>query len=169
MTKNISRLLTQTKKHYSGARLQQGRILLDSDANEGAKLAEGDRRWTLVDALGPKGSPDQGFSLCRWPADVSNGSDVLKVGDVLTTMQPNPYGGSTTAPNILPLAVRPGSMYVGGLRFDLEDTEPLAYQRDFLQMGTDDAPAVKSGASFRHFYYLEAWEQIVTSVEDQEL
>jgi len=167
MTKDISRLLTQTGKHYIGARLQQGKVLLDSDVNEGAKLGEEDRRRVLIDVLGPKGSPDEGFSIRR-PLDTpTTDSDALRVGDVLTA-QEIAFNGGTAVP-VLPVAVRPGSLYAGGLRFDLDDPEALAFQRDFLQMGQDDAPTIDPGTSFRHLYYLNAWEQIVTPVEDQEL
>ena len=166
MTKDISRLLTQTKKHYTGARLQQGRVLLDSDVNEAAKLGEEDRRRTLIDALGPKGSPDEGFSLRR-PLDTTEESDALRAGDVLTA-EPIAFNDEAAA-NVLPVAVRPGSLYAGGLRFDLDVPESLAFQRDFLQMRSDDAPTIEPDTPFRHLYYLDGWEQIVTPVEDQEL
>jgi hypothetical protein len=168
MTKDISRLLSQTKKHYAGARLQQGRVLLDSDLNESARLGEEDRRRFLVDALGPQGSPDQGFTL-RQPVDIADDqTDVLHLGDLVVSRPVSFNGGA--AVNVLPLALRPGSVYAGGLRFDLDDPEPLAFQRDFLQMQAADAPTLDSAdPSFRHLYYLEAWEQCVTPLEDEEL
>src|SRR3954471_1980765 len=105
MTKDISRLLFQTEKHYAGVRLQQGRVLLDSDVNEAAKLHEEDRRRALVDAIGPCGSPDQGFSLRR-PIDIPGGdSDVLAFGEPIVS-QPVSFNGGPVA-NVVPLALRP--------------------------------------------------------------
>lgn len=167
MTKNISRLLTQTKKHYSAARIEQGRVLLDSDLNEGAKLGEEDRRRLLVDALGPKGSPDQGFLMCQSVMGTKPGQP-LQDGDYLF-LRLIGFNDSSPSVYVLPVALYPGSMYLGGLRFDIEDIEELVFQRDFLQIGVVDAPVVTKGSSFRHLYYLEAWEQDVTSVEDIEL
>jgi hypothetical protein len=167
-TKDISRLLLQTKKHAVAARLQQGRVLLDSDLNEGAALGEEDRRRTLLHALGPKGSPDQGFTI-RQPLDIAAGtSDVIHKGDVLVS-EPVQFDDATTKTNVLPIALRAGSMYVGGLRFDLDDPEPIAFQRDFLQMTEAEAPTLESGQALGQLYYLNGWEQVVTPVEDEEL
>ena len=75
---DISRFLRQPAKHYAGARLQQGRILTDADFNEGSWLGEEDRRKALAD-FGPRGSPDQGFSIgaasgCRRRGSARSGS-----------------------------------------------------------------------------------------------
>ena len=43
-TVDVSRFLLQTRKGFVGARLQQGRILLDSDFNEQGQLTDEDRR-----------------------------------------------------------------------------------------------------------------------------
>src|SRR5262245_21115903 len=62
-TKDISRYLHQPRKHYEAVRLQQGRVLLDYAFNEGARLPQEDQRRALLAAIGPQGSPDNGFSL----------------------------------------------------------------------------------------------------------
>src|SRR5215510_10604833 len=62
-SKDISRLLFQPRKHYAAARLQQGRSLLDSDYNEGAALDGEEWRRAVLDAVGPRGTPDEGFGL----------------------------------------------------------------------------------------------------------
>ena len=43
-TKDVTRFLHQPVKHYKSVRVQQGRSLLDSDYNEGARIREEDRR-----------------------------------------------------------------------------------------------------------------------------
>ena len=43
-TQDITRHLLQLGKHYSGARMQQGRTVLDSDWNEDAMLEAEDLR-----------------------------------------------------------------------------------------------------------------------------
>lgn len=59
---DITRLLIQPRKHYVGARMQQGRVVLDSDFNEEAELVDEERRRALADIVGPTGSPDEGFA-----------------------------------------------------------------------------------------------------------
>jgi hypothetical protein len=168
---DLTRFLDQPKKHYVGARMQQGRLLVDSDFGEGALLQEEDRQRAARDLLGPKASPDEGFSLGRplpplpstWPQQ----TDRLQVGDTLTT-ELLKLNGTATA--VRPVSVRAGSMYVGGLRFDLEQAEHIALQRDFLQMRPQDVPAPDPAhpGRFRALYVLHAWEQGVTQLEDEE-
>ena len=62
-TPDISRFLQQPTKHYVSARHQQGRVLTDADFNEGAYATAEDRRQSLLDLLGSRASPDEGFSL----------------------------------------------------------------------------------------------------------
>lgn len=162
-TKDISRFLLQPGKHYTGMRMQQGRVLLDSDYNEGAQHDEEDRRRTLVDLIGPQGSPDTGFFLgfagSGDPERVKPGDQIGNIG-----VSFNDVGDAFVADYQL----LPGSMYVGGLRFELSSFEHIAFQSDFLQAGQADMPAFSSG-TFRHFFYLHGWEQCVTAVEDEEI
>ena len=162
-TKDISRFLLQPRKHYIGMRMQQGRVLLDSDYNEGARHDDEDQRRTLLDFIGPQGSPDQGFSLG------ATDDEPLSPGDVLATIA-FALNGSAGVTVALDYFVLPGSMYVGGLRLELEDPEQYVFQSDFLQIGITDIPdEPASSAEFGHFFYLEAWEQCVTAVEDGEI
>jgi hypothetical protein len=166
---DISRWLQQTRKHYAAARLQQARVLLDSDPNEGGIVFTEQRRRALVDAIGPKGAPAQGFTI-RQPLDGSgNEPGVLQVGDVITALSAS-FNGETPPVDVLSLAIGSGSLYVGGLRVDMDQAESVAFQRDFLQ----EVPAANStvmplfSPDFRNLYYLRVWEQGVSSVEDQE-
>src|SRR5215207_1428212 len=102
MTTNgdITRLLIQPRKHYVGARMQQGRVVLDSDFNEEAALGDEERRRALLDIVGPTGSPDDGFAA------------ELEIGDQVT-IQPVSFGGAPPI-NTLNYRLRPGVMYLSG-------------------------------------------------------
>lgn len=155
-THDTSRFLFQPAKHYIGARWQQGRCLLDSDFNEHAQHDAEDQRRVIADIIGPVGSPDQGFSLD------------LAVGDEVTIASVS--FGSAAAVDVLDLRLRPGSMYVGGLRFEHGPSgEPLAFQRDFLQIQADGAARPQTGETHRVLTVLEAYEHHVSAVEDEEL
>ena len=168
---DISRFLKQPGKHYAGARLQQGRILTDADFNEGSWLEEEDRRRALLDFIGPKGgSPDQGFSI---GAPLTLGAvdppqpPALKPGDLVATV-PIFLNGDTIA--VRPVTIRAGAFYLGGMRFELDGPQSIMFQRDFLQMTGADIPVIDQAQSpqISCFYYLNAWEQCISSVEDQE-
>lgn len=158
---DITRLLIQPRKHYVGARMQQGRTVLDSDFNEEAALVDEERRRALLDIVGPTGSPDDGFA-----AD-------LEIGDQVT-IHPVSFNGGAPV-NTLNYRIRPGTMYVAGMRFEHEERtiggkaggDPVVFQRDFLQMGDADAP--QTGGTHSQLTYLHAWEQSVSAAEDEEI
>lgn len=160
---DITRLLIQPRKHYVGARMQQGRTVLDSDFNEEAALADEERRRALLDIVGPTGSPDEGFA-----ADLAIGEQV--------TIQAVSFDGQPPV-NTLNYRIRPGTMYIAGLRFEhnertLDDDisgDPIVFQRDFLQMLEDEAPRPEPGSTHNQLTYLHAWEQWVSATEDEEI
>jgi hypothetical protein len=164
---DISRWLLQTRKHYAAARLQQGRVLLDSDANDAGNLGAEGRRRALVDVFGPKGSRDEGFTVRR-PIDGTGAQPApLQKGDVI---QSQSVSFNQAAPvDVLPLGIGSGSLMLGGMRFDMDQPESVVFQRDFLQATAGPGPIPEFAPTFRYLYYLRAWEQGVSSVEDEEV
>src|SRR5262245_6685210 len=168
---DISRFLRQPGKHYAGGRLQQGRILTDADFNEGSWLGEEDRRKALAD-FGPRGSPDEGFSigaplpLADPPPPPPPQTPALRPGDVVPIE--GVMLGDETVP-VRPVSIRAGAMHLGGMRFEMEGPQPIMFQRDFLQMTKNDLAATDfAEAPLFNFYYLHAWEQCISAVEDGE-
>lgn len=146
-TEDISRHAHDPRKRYGGVRLQQGRVTVDDDFNEQARItAEADRR-SLLDVVGPAGSPDDGFKLAN--LTVANGK--------------------------LDFNLLAGTFYLGGWRleaFPLDAaagtvSDTYASQDDWLRMPASEA-AVPTAAQ-TDLVYLEAWEQPVSAVEDDEL
>jgi hypothetical protein len=170
MPSDISRLLLQPRKHYADVRFQQGRALIDSDLNEGTQLREEDRRQAALDLIGPTGTPDEGFGLgvaLEAGSPIPSQTDPLPVGHNVSTTVVQ-LGGQSVA--VIPLTLRAGTMYVGGNRLPLEQPEPFVFQRDFLQLAPPEPlPVLDAEGAFNQFYYLEAWEQPVSSVEDPEV
>ncbi len=185
MSVDISRLLHQPIKHYTSLNLQQGRVLLDSDFNESAVLDEEDQRRLWLDVVGPEGSPDLGFTIAHGiplsdsplpfspedpppePGASLRSDDPLDAQDVLLADE----NGVLTSTPIYNVAIRPGTMFLGGLRHELERLESFVFQRDYLQLRASDLPGVfgGTGEEARYLYFLHAWEQSVSVVEDQEL
>jgi len=138
--KDISRHLFQPTRHYSGLRMQQGRLLLDADFNEAEMLGDEDQRLALTDIIGPHGSSDDGF-LVTAPSLVE-----------------------------FDFTLKAGSYYVGGLRLDLEVDETFLAQGDWLQSSRSDVTLPDLPVADRDdLIYLVAWEQEVSALEDNEL
>lgn len=159
---DISRLLLQPEKHYSGVRLQQGRVVTDADINELSAISDDDNWRVLRDLIGPSGSPDKGFSVA------------LSLGDVVIPQSVSFNGEDVVS--VLPYRLNDGVMYVCGVRFihsqtDLEGVtggDVVAMQQDYLQMQASQAPLARPGETHAQIAWLHAWEQCVTSIEDHE-
>ena len=190
---DISRHLLDRRKHYTGARMQQGRSLLDSDWNEDARLEAEELRQTLVELLGVQGSSNAGFA----------------VGNVQAATVPAIEDGQLVESYDFDLHA--GSFFVGGVRLQVDEGgETFLKQVDWLQLdrgawnlpqrptlqsmlppelADPDPTATKTSGpgtppsnprSIEDYLslpistrcdlvYLEAWEQPVTAVEDAEL
>ncbi len=168
--KDISRFVFQPEKRYAGVRMQQGRVILDSDWNESERIDDEEARRTLIDMICAKGTPNQGFL----------------VGDVTPTTVEFPSEPGENAPeqaDTYDFSLASGSFYLGGLRFEVTPgiAERLLRQSDWLQIdatpATLPAPPTLSELTDPNgnfttrsdLVYLHGWEQCVTSVEDSEL
>lgn len=144
-TQDLSRHLFQPAKYYSSARMQQGRVVLDSDVNEAEMLADEGKRLALVDVVGPHGSSTAGFTIGNFQDDVYD------------------------------FEIAAGSYFLGGLRLQIELAAGGAPQRfrsqtDWLQSSRADITFPEIPETDRSdFVYLVGWEQTVSAVEDLEL
>lgn len=147
-TFDISRINFDAKKHYKSVRMQQGRVLIDDDWNENERIENEDERQTKVDIIGPFGSPDDGFRIAEPSAGFNNGG-------------------------VIDFGITAGTLYLGGLRLELEANETYRLQKDWLQQPpqSDMVPAVTDFGPTGRFdlVYIEAWQQGVTAVEDGSL
>jgi hypothetical protein len=146
-TFDISRINFDPKKHYSSVRMQQGRVLTDDDWNENERIENEDRRRSRVDIIGPFGSPDDGFKITKIPGLTG----VIDAGRI----------------NFL---INAGTLYLGGLRLELDEDETYRLQKDWLQQpfDLDKIPAFTGTEQF-DLVYIETWQQPVSAVEDDSL
>jgi hypothetical protein len=146
---DISRVAFDPHKHWDSLRVHQGSVASDDDFNEADTITEEDRRRTRVDVIGPDGSPDQGFLIAN-PRVAGGGLDF----DLLA-----------------------GTLYVGGLWLELAQSETYRLQSDWLEQPRDEIsplaqaalPPPAAGVERWDFAYVEAWQQPVSAVEDNEL
>jgi hypothetical protein len=128
--------------HYTGVGFQQGRVPLDSDANDAEALGARELGLALAETICSAGSPNDGFRIT-----------LAEEGE--------PYDPG----------IGQGSFYLGGLRFD-QPAPDVTYltQTDWLQRPLDapDPPEAPE-AERNDLVWLEAREQVVSATEDAEL
>lgn len=174
--KDISRFLFQPQKRYSSVRMQQGRVILDSDWNESERIDDEEARRILAETVCAKGTPNEGFL-------------VQDITDTTVTEPPVPGEEFPPSKDTYDFALGSGSFYLGGLRFEVvpqivaegPDLERFLSQIDWLQIDADlsNLPARPSLEDLTNpdgthkervdLVYLRGWEQCVTAVEDSEL
>ena len=105
MKSDRSRDTFHPEKHYSGVRLQQGRVITDADWNEEDSVLRHRNRVTTRDLVGPSGVPlvGGGFQITPRPV-LSGGTDLF---------------------------VSPGNIYVDGVMCELESPISYTAQPDF--------------------------------------
>ncbi len=147
-TFDISRINFDAKKHYASARMQQGRVLTDDDWNEDKRIAEFERKESLIDIIGPYGTPDDGFHIENLRLDLDSSGN----------------------PNLINFDIEPGTMYLGGLKLDLETKETFRLQKDWLQQKISSSLApIFVGKVQYDLVYMEAWQQAISATEDSSL
>jgi hypothetical protein len=124
--------------------MQQGRVTLEADWNEGQSIFGEELRQETLEIVGPAGTPDKGYQ-------------------VMDTSQPaTPYDFS----------VGPGTMYVGGVRVELDTPVNYLTQPEWLDHTFDPDwvdPSQLKALPSKEFVYLFLREQEVSAVEDYAL
>ncbi len=138
--KDKSRSIFNPRKHYTGLQLQQGRVVTDFDSVDADLIAATERQRAQVDIIGSYGSADDGYRVTN-ARIVENGLDF----DMLA-----------------------GTLYLGGLRLELEAPTTFLLQPDLLQLNSPPSPDANQ-PNRRDLVMLEAYEAPVTAVEDGEL
>jgi hypothetical protein len=157
MKGDFSRWTFDQRKHYAGVLHQQGRVWLDSDWNEDIIDRQELLRQETSDIVGTCGVPDPGtaFRIEPNPDPNSQPDDFVIVG------------GPDAA----------GHAYVHGLLCQLEESASYLHQPDFpdpprISLPTQSSPPASPPDQSQPVYalvYLEAWQRLITYLEDDEL
>ncbi len=163
-----TRFTFEKKKHYSGVRMQQGRVQLDADWNEQAEIAVHRIETETVDSVGRAGAPmyHGGFHL------FTDGGD-LTVEELGLPENSNPP--------VLPAGdfyISGGRCYVDGVLCENERIVPFSEQPDALlgslpadfpdlaEISSEISPPDSGGT---YLAYLDAWTRHITALEDPEI
>ncbi|MBZ4415600.1 DUF6519 domain-containing protein [Myxococcus sp. RHSTA-1-4] len=142
MKADFTRRTFSQGKHYSGVRMQQGRVQLDADWNELVDIQAHLHRTQGADVFGQSGAPKPQQGAHFQLGVTESGAD---------------------------LTLAPGRFYVDGILCELEQGSSYLGQPDLptppfvTGEGGARALALETGT---YLAYLDVWEQLVTALED---
>lgn len=145
MKGDFTRSTFDPKKHYSGVRMQQGRVQLDADWNEQVDIESYRDQTTTADVVGATGVP------------------VLPDGTSSGFMIQLP-GANPTEPT---MTIRKGRIYVNGIL--CENDQDIYYVEQAgppVKPGQPDYPNPPAPANGLNIVYLDVWERHITALED---
>jgi hypothetical protein len=151
MKGDFTRSTFNKEKHYSGVRMQQGRVQLDADWNEQLDIERHHATTEATDVIGacgaPKGRP--GFGVVVDPATL--GSDEQEYLDNNLKLTPLVVGD---------FLLTPGRFYAGGTLCENEDFVAFTGQPDLRGV----QPITDAGT---YLVYLDVWQRHLTALDDE--
>ncbi|HEY0726974.1 MAG TPA: DUF6519 domain-containing protein [Pyrinomonadaceae bacterium] len=139
MKSDITRDTFHPSKHFSRVISQQGRVMLDADNNEQTSILLHYLRTLAMDLIGPYAAP------------------VMRPGFGLLSENDDIF-------------ILPGRYYVSGIL--VQNNARVAYgEQPYFVVPSDDAFAksIASKANANYWVYLDVWERLVTSIEDDSI
>jgi hypothetical protein len=147
MRGDFSRLTFWPKKHYSGVRMQQGRVQLDADWNEQVDIQAHLQRTLARDLLGTSGVP-------------------LSQTGTFQHFEIRSDGAS--------LEIAPGRIYVDGILCENDSVVTVSSQPNLAPNApiisyTDGTIGLLPPSSGVYLVYLDVWERHITALDDPTL
>jgi Family of unknown function (DUF6519) len=175
MNGDLSRVTFDRFKHFTSIVLQQGRVQMDSDANEQTAILLHYVRSMVADLIGPHGGPadttvttDNGTELrgrnCGFAILAASGTPAAPTFFPNDRMleEERKVLTDALANNQLALAITGGHYYVKGQL--CENERPWRYAKQpYLERFNDEEIRKLTGV---FLVYLDVWERFVSSVDD---
>ncbi|HYR10121.1 MAG TPA: DUF6519 domain-containing protein [Longimicrobium sp.] len=162
MKGDFSRQTFDPQRHFSGVRMQQGRVQLDADWNEQVDLARHRVETGTLDQVGHCGGPlhDAGFRIVA----LSGAPQAIK--DLVKAAHP-----AVDVDNTDDLVILPGRYYVDGLLVVCEAPVLFGSQPDLPEAlpAVAQVPAHGLAVPGDYVLYLDVWDRHLTALEDPSL
>ena len=157
MQGDFSRLTFDSRKHYRGVRMQQGRVQLDADWNEQIDILNYYFETQLKDILGSSGAPQAaaGFQIA-----IENDDDKTQLLPTMAQAHQNQQEQGQSLPDF---SISRGHYYVDGVLCENEQDVLFSAQPYFPQAH------VPSELKERCLVYLDVWQRHITAFEDPSL
>ena len=153
MKGDFSRKTFNPSKHYSGVRMQQGRVQLDSDWNEQLDIASWRTDTSVRDLVGRCGAPmeNDGFRVVADAAGLS-ADEAARPGN---SSPPSPSGAGD-------FLITAGRFYADGVLCLNDSITTYTNQEDY----PDAEPITDDGL---YLAYLDVWPRHITALQDPEI
>ena len=153
MKGDTTRSTFRREKHYSGVRMQQGRVQLDADWNEQLDIATHRGQSENVDVIGECGAPylPAGFHIVTDP-------DLLAENESALAGNQNPPALSSSADFL----ISAGRYYVDGVLAENDQISSYTSQQDL------PSPVVVT-TDGTYLVYLDVWSRHITALEDSDI
>jgi hypothetical protein len=139
MKSDITRDTFHPSKHFSRVISQQGRVMLDADSNEQTSILLHYLRTLAMDIIGPYAAP------------------VMRPGFALVSENDDVF-------------ITAGRYYVNGILVQNDARVAYGDQPYFIVPGDDAfAKSIASKANANYWLYLDVWERLITSIEDDSI
>src|SRR5690242_6135728 len=156
MQGDFSRLTFDSRKHYRGVRMQQGRVQLDADWNEQIDILNYYFETQLKDILGSSGAP---HGVAGFQITIENDDKTQQLPDIVQAHQKQQEQGQS-----LPeCSISRGHYYVNGILCENEQDVLFSSQPYFPQARIPSD--LKEGC----LVYLDVWQRHITAFEDASL
>jgi hypothetical protein len=165
MAGDITRSTFEAKKHYSGVRMQQGRVQMDADWNEQLDIRAHVERTTNLDVIGPCCAPEP--STANFAVEVQGGNLLIRQGriyvdgilcennqDVLLAL-PSPAGPTPVQPDL------PG--------VDIDSGGALSFESLLTKLGVPASFAPLPLTPGTYSAYLDVWERDIVALDDSSI
>jgi len=168
MKGDFTRFTFDPKKHYSGVRMQQGRVLLDSDWNEQADIFDHRSEIEAKDIIGRSGCPiDQaGFNIIQSAEDLNaedkefireEGLQVDEICNKINNLKPGDF------------IIFAGRFYIDGIVCENEEVLYYSEQRHHPKQLNDVTASEMERMQFPYIVYLDVWKRHISVIEDPEI
>ena len=164
MAGDITRSTFEAKKHYSGVRMQQGRVQMDADWNEQLDIRTHVERTTNLDVIGPCGAPEP--ATANFAVQVAGGNLLVKAGRIYVdgilceneqdVLLANPASGATPGQPDLP-------------KIDCSAAGALSFEPLLAKLGVPAGFAPLPPTPGIYSAYLDVWERDIIALDDSSI
>jgi hypothetical protein len=176
MAGDISRSSFNQGKHFSGVRMQQGRVQTDADWNEQVDIAQHFTRTAALDLIGPYGAPiaNAGFGISAPGGVLTIGAGRMYVNGILcengqaalvaappaasASSGSGPGPGGEGDPGMDVVVFHPAA-HAAPMKFSPHVVAAASAQPDLPDYALPTAPG-------EYTVYLDVWERDITALED---
>lgn len=165
MKSDSSRFTFDPRKHFSGVRMQQGRVQLDADSNEQTDIVNHRVNTEASDVIGLCGAPmhNAGFQIQAQRKEMieERAEAEERNEDVSSSGAERAAAPAAAAPEGLDFLISAGRYYVDGIL--CQNEQPVSYLNQDTLADLPGPPPLGKGI---YIVYLDVWERLLTALDD---